>query len=284
MNKYAARLLALSHTMLLAVPMATSAQDNFFANAKIQSQSPKAFAIQPASKAFIDIQIAQTRNDADKLVAAILANKPLKQALSKWQTLSIDEQIPYLKEIFKLEYQTQGYQAPNLVIDNHSYQRNGEARTVYFDFDVNKPSNGTVYLNPEKLEKMGPFAALAFLIHETRHGYQFQHAFKHSQSIAGKAYKAAFTAQQKSPSGSLGFCDFLTLNNEYEAFQFGNLVVGKLTQWQASQKGMGTYASQFNEDESLKINLKALHNDSATDSVLERFNTLEKTQKAALNR
>ena len=73
------------------------------------------------------------------------------------------------------------------------------------------------------------------------------------------------------------FCDFLTLNNEYEAFQFGNYVVTVLTHGQVDTLGMGTYASQYNKDLSLKIDLPSLFEEGAND-VLEKFNLLEKAQ------
>lgn len=76
--------------------------------------------------------------------------------------------------------------------------------------------------------------------------------------------------------------DFLTLINEYEAFQFGNYVVGALTEGVVDTLGMGAYASQYNADFSLKIDLPKLFKDheanSENQSILKAFNTLEKAQ------
>ena len=264
----------------------------FYATQALQSQAPNAFALQPQASAFIATARARTIEDGDKLVAAILAEPDLVTALSQWRELAIEQQIPFLRKIFALEYQTMAITPPKLVIDNHSYPN----KMVYFDFDLahlspltaeSKLSSGVVYLNPDKLAQQDKFASLAFLIHETRHSYQFQlsqqqHADSENRQLAA-GYSAAFTAQ-KTLKG-FGFSDFLTLLNEYEAFQYGNYVLGQLTQWQLDLTNMGTFASQFDHRGQLKIDLLALsksqiHGDSSADkpTLLEQYNRAAKRQ------
>ncbi|SFD38396.1 hypothetical protein [Pseudoalteromonas denitrificans] len=131
---------------------------------------------------------------------------------------------------------------------------------------------------------MDKYAALAFLVHETRHSYQFQLGNTRLKSALVIGYKNAFEVQKLSKAGTLSFSDFLTLLNEYEAFMFGNYVIGKLTHWKVDQSKLGTYASQFNKNSSLKINLLKLHKSTKNDSVLLQFNQLMKAQKEYLGK
>ncbi|MCL1058014.1 hypothetical protein L2729_08360 [Shewanella gelidimarina] len=269
------------------------AAGQFYATQELQSQYPQAFALQPEAQAFVLAAQSKTVADANRLVELILADKSLVKALADWQQLSIDEQIPHLRKIFALEYRSMGIKQPTLIIDNHSYP----TKMVYFDFDVshfaplpsssiNNVSRGTVYLNPEKLATQDKFASLAFLIHETRHSYQFQLSQQANTSandaIFAAGYRAAFNAQ-KSLTG-FGFSDFLTLLNEYEAFQYGNYVLGQLTHWTLDLTGMGTFASQFDQHGQLKIDLATLmppaKSNANTDelSLLEQYNLAAKVQ------
>jgi len=254
--------------------------DKFFANEEIQHQAPLAFALQEASHNFLLSSHKITLEHANKLITAINSDPQLVSAISRWKTLTFEQQTPYLKKVFKLEYASFGIEPPELIIDNTSYP----GKTVFFDFDINNPSSGIVYLNPNKLSKMDKYAALAFLIHETRHSYQFQLSNSRLKSVLVIGYKNAFEVQKSSTAGTLSFSDFLTLLNEYEAFMFGNYVIGKLTNWKVDQSKLGTYASQFDKNGALKIDLLKLHKSTSNDSVLLQFNKLMKSQKEYLGR
>ena len=74
--------------------------------------------------------------------------------------------------------------------------------------------------------------------------------------------------------------------NEYEAFQYGNYVLGKLTHWQVDMLNMGTFASQFDNQGLLKLDLIALSQQSANSSktgvkqatLLEQYNLAAQQQ------
>jgi hypothetical protein len=70
----------------------------------------------------------------------------------------------------------------------------------------------------------------------------------------------------------------LTLLNEYEAFLFGNYVVGRLTDWRVDMIDMGTFASQFDSSGALKIDLEKISRENGGGNILEPFNRLEQTQ------
>ncbi|WP_299568977.1 hypothetical protein [uncultured Shewanella sp.] len=266
--------------------------DNFYANQVLQQQAPHAFALQPQSEAFLAPAYEITLAHANNLVGLIAQDKALTQAIKNWPHLTMDDQIPWLKKVFELAVKSFGTQAPKLIIDNHSYPK----KMVYFDFDVEVGGKGIVYLNPEKLSEEEAFASLAFLIHETRHSYQFQRAMAGEGDVVSQGYLAAFTAQKQLTG--FGFSDFLTLLNEYEAFQYGNYVIGQLTDWQVDMINMGTFASQYDSHGQLKIDLQAmaaqtkfieakpikngaLQNGSETNnqlSLLEQYNQLAQTQ------
>ncbi|MBY6210125.1 hypothetical protein KUV95_01025 [Microbulbifer agarilyticus] len=256
-------------TCLFFCSVWANAAGSFYANPELQRQMPAAFALQPEAQAFLAPAFQQTIAHGDALVAAIQQDAELAQAIADWPKLTIEQQAPYLKRVFAIETQVMGIEPPTLLIDNHSYP----GRMVYFDFDPQNPSTGTVYLNPDKLAERPKYDSLAFLIHETRHSLQFQHAFStNADEVDALAigYAEAFNAQKALQGFS--FSDFLTLVNEYEAFQFGNYVLGKLTNWQLDTQDMGTYASQFDTHGKLKIDLVKLATEDAETSLLERYN------------
>jgi len=256
------------------------AGDRFFANHQHQLKTPAAFALQHQSHKFLLQSQPITFEHGTKLITMINQDSSIVEAIAHWSQLSISQQIPYLKKIFALEYKAFGITPPRLLINTTSYPH----KTVYFDFDVNNPDAGTVYLNPDKLSKMGKFDSLAFLIHETRHSYQFQLAYSNANNHLSHGYKQAFITQKSSLPGSLSFSDFLTLVNEYEAFMFGNYVIGQLTNWQVDQSSLGTYASQFDEQGQLKIDLITIHeNADSSATIVAVFNQLMIAQKKYLN-
>lgn len=267
---------------LLHLPsFALSAPSRFFANPEVQKLAPSAFALQKEALEFVKGLEQETRADRHALVNAIRSNAHLKAAVTRWESFTVEEQIPFLREVFALECQTMGITPPELVI-----QAGITAGPAYFDFDVTKPGAGRVLLNPDALKKeKNQYASLSLLIHETRHAKQFQMAFPLNSeapgSIFAKGYRAAFTAQ-KAITAKFSFCDFLTLLNEYEAFQFGNYVLGELTHWQVDILDMGTFASQYDSQGMLKIDLARLANEVAPENLLSAFNELEKVQKKLL--
>jgi hypothetical protein len=249
----------------------------FIASDTLQKQIPEAFVLQPEAKSFLINSYAETLSTGDKLVELIRAEKDIVNAIKQWETLSFAEQTPILRRIFSIEVSVFGTRAPTLLIDNHSYPN----RLVNFDFDLAEPAKRIVYLNPDKFADEKKYASLAFLLHETRHSFQYQRAFEQNKPFQ-QAYLAAFTAQKQLKG--FGFSNFLTLNNEYEAFLFGNYVLGKLTNWQVDMPSMGTFASQFNEHGVLKMDLRKLQQKLGSETLLQRYNERALTQKALLNR
>ncbi|MDO6610690.1 hypothetical protein Q4601_02540 [Shewanella sp. 1_MG-2023] len=270
----------LSLAMGLSLP---SLADGFYANETLQRQAPDAFALQPEAHDFLVSAYALTIKDGDRLLGLIAEDKALTNAIQQWPEMTIEQQIPWLKKVFALEVRSFGTKAPQLIIDNHSYAN----KMVYFDFDIEAGGNGIVYLNPDKLAEEEAYASLAFLIHETRHSYQFQQALNanandidndsDSEIVAISAgYLAAFKAQKQLKG--FGFSDFLTLLNEFEAFQYGNYVIGQLTDWQIDMINMGTFASQFDNQGQLKIDLNTLLANVDELSLLAQYNELAKEQ------
>ena len=261
----------LSMAMGLSLP---SIADGFYANETLQRQAPDAFALQPEAHDFLVSAYALTIKDGDRLLDLIAEDKALTNVIQQWPEMTIEQQIPWLKKVFALEVRSFGTEAPKLIIDNHSYPK----KMVYFDFDVEAGGNGIVYLNPDKLAEEEAFASLAFLIHETRHSYQFQRAMAGQSDAVSQGYLAAFTAQKQLTG--FGFSDFLTLLNEYEAFQYGNYVIGKLTDWQVDMINMGTFASQYDSQGQLKIDLQAL---AAQTKVLDEKSQLKSVTREQYN-
>lgn len=256
--------------------MQTAFAGNYFADPKVQALAPKAFALQPETIDFHKHLEDHVKSERESLIELIKDNHELALKIENFKDLNWNEKEKVLREVFSLEVKSMNIVAPKLVIDSTSIK--GEA---FFEFDVVNPTPGIVYINPEVIQKdSNPYTALMLLIHETRHSAQFQKAFLSNDSDTPEAiaYKEAFVAQKKFSNEIVGFCDFLTLNNEYEAFQFGNYVVTSLTHGRVDTLGMGTYASQYNADLTLKIDVPELFRTHEGHNVLEAFNKLEKAQ------
>ncbi len=266
--------------LLFFSPFAQAAfpRERFFANPSLQKELPAAFALQKEALSFLLEAGAHTRSDAANLVEAVRSKPALVKAISGWKGLSVSERELALREVFALEVAVMGVETPELVIAKGAAEGG-----AFFEFDLSKPSNGKVILSPEKLDDQN-FESLAFLIHETRHSSQLQRAFGHQKNefpALAAGYLAAFSAQ-KELSGRLGFCDFLTLLNEYEAFLFGNLVVAELTNGAFDMMGMGTFASQQEGSGAPKVDLLQLHHKHP--DALPPFNVLEEPQYEYFNR
>jgi hypothetical protein len=249
---------------------------SFYATAELQMKTPLAFVLQAESSKFLIDSIAEVKNLGTEFVKEIAKDPELLISIQNWSELTIEEQVPLLRKVFKIECQILKIKEPKLIIENDVIPG-----AAFFEFDPSQPGTGIVYLNPNKFSIEEKYQSLALLIHETRHSAQFQLAFSGSSTSLAKSYKAAFINQKKL-QGTLGFCDFLTLANEYEAFLFGNYVLGKLLKWQLDMPSMGTFASQFDEHANLKIDLVELTKHVGPLELLSEFNKLEIEQKRIL--
>ncbi|MEA9357940.1 hypothetical protein SHI21_17040 [Bacteriovorax sp. PP10] len=260
--------------------MAETFNPKYFANEAVQRLAPEAFALRPEAAAFHSVSGKISLKERQALIKLINENPELKAEIVNFKNLDWEKKEKVLKTVFALEVKALKIQAPILIIDSKRIK--GEA---YFDFDIHNPTPGTVIINPEAIAKdSNPYTALLLLVHETRHSAQFQLAFMsdNSDNPMAKSYKAAFIAQKEHATEIVSFCDFLTLINEYEAFQFGNYVISSLVSGDVDTLGMGTYASQFNQDFTLKIDLGKLFKDyeggENKETILNTFNGLEKAQ------
>lgn len=259
------------------VTIAKEKLDPFFANQSLQQKAPNAFVLQPQAANFVRSAFAQTQLQADALVEGLKDHEELSDAIGRWSELSFEEQKPHLQKIIEFQCELMGVTVPELVLDPQLYPD----RLAYFVFDHNNPDAGKVFLNETRFAEQEPVVTLALLIHETRHAYQFQMAYQ-QPGVLADAYKAAFAAQAELKPRSFG--DFLTLANEYEAFQFSNLVIGELFDWKVDLPSMGTYASQYWADKRLKLDLLHLIEDDNPTPLIDLFNQQLQAQKQVLGR
>ncbi|MFD2166962.1 hypothetical protein ACFSJY_11925 [Thalassotalea euphylliae] len=269
MNKAVFWLSLLSATSFSVVTQADPKK--FYANPTLQAENPSAYAVSDVNQAWLEQAHKKREQDAKAVFEALKANTELFKQLQAWETLSFEERMALLPQVFEIECRTMGITPPELVINNTLYPK----RAVNFVFDVRSPGSGLVYLNPKLLKEMDVYAPLAFLLHETRHAYQFQLAYSET-SILAQGYKSAFETQSNLKGAS--FSDFLTLLNEYEAFQFGNHVLELLTDGTFESPMMGTFASQFGNAGQLKIDLVKLHERKENSSLLEKYNRAANVQ------
>lgn len=256
---------------LAVMPSAFADAGKFYANEAMQAKSPKAYALSELNQAWLKQAHHIRSQDAKRFFNALKQESQLFASLIDWPNLSFEQRMSLLPKVFAIECQVLQMVCPELVINNSLYP----TRAVNFVFDIKAPGSGLVYLNPDKLKAMETYAPLAFLIHETRHAYQFQLAFN-EETLLAQGYREAFTTQAQ--QAGFSFSDFLTLLNEYEAFQFGNQMIGLLVNWQVDMPNMGTFASQFDAQGKLKIDLLQLAKVNSTMSLLEAYNQKAKAQ------
>ncbi len=250
----------------------------FFANKPFHENNPGATALHAKSKLFVIKSYRATLKAGDELIAAILKQPTLASDVAHFPALSEDKRIKVMKSVFKIETQLSGTLPPELILDRDA------KKETFFDFDPAKPGPGRVILNPTKLfADTNAYAGLLFLIHETRHSFEFQVGFEENKNHASylvNAYHAGFVAQKNVFDQGLkvSFCDFLTLNQEYEAFLFGNYVMKALTNGAVDTSGMGTLASQYVPGKGLRLDLAKLLKQTPPENVFDAFNELEKVQ------
>tara|TARA_Y100000590_G_scaffold456330_1_gene606705 strand:+ start:520 stop:1395 length:876 start_codon:yes stop_codon:yes gene_type:complete len=250
----------------------------FFANKELQARFPGSFALQKESISFVEKSLKKTFFDGDQLIASIQSQSKLKRSILDFEKLSRSDKLKTLRSVFKLEVLHSGLHAPKLIFDDSA------KKATFFDFDPSLPNSGKVILNPSMLfARPHPYDALLFLIHETRHSYQFQLAFGkkvNTQPEFKNAFRDGFFTQKQwfTQNFRPSFCDFLTLNQEYEAFLFGNYVMETITNGLVDTSQMGTFASQYEPNIGIKINLFELSQKVGHENLLDAFNELEKEQ------
>lgn len=247
--------------------------NSFFATEAIQSHYINSFVLRPELKEFVSLSKKKVFEEGDLFIKNLRKNSKLYNDIQNYEHLSVDQQITILYKVFEIEVKTLGIISPKLVIDKDF------GRAAYFEFDLDDATNGIVFINPLKTFSENPMISLSLLIHETRHAAQLSQAKNLDHTLEGFHYQEAFMAQ-KALKGKLGFSDFLTLNNEYDAFLFANYIMYKLFDGKHEMIDMGTYASQFDQKGDLKIDLEYLH--SHSENIIGDFNQLMKLQKEAL--
>ena len=263
---------------LIAFAPAGNPDPKFFANEDFQVRFPAATILHVGAFDFLKDSVTRTLSDAEKLVNLIRNDSSLSASVKNFPKLSPAERIEVMRKVFALEVRASGLQAPELLLDSTA------RKMTFFDFDPKTPGTGKVILNPERLfADENHYAALLFLIHETRHSFQFQVGFS---SVLGApesqrdAFHSGFLAQKAVFDEGLrvSFCDFLTLNQEYEAFLFGNYVMEELTDGAVDTSDMGTLASQYLPGTGFRLDLLKLRQEAGPDAFLGAFNEAEMIQ------
>ncbi len=257
----------------------------FFARREVEARAPRAFSLMPEAQVGLRAMEAEAITARSSLLGALKAQPDLLASIRRFPTLTWEQRLSILRAVFALECRTLEITPPELVISTTEIK--GPA---YFDFDPARPGTGRVILNPEAIARdPNPWTGLLLLIHETRHSAQFQLAFSEAavgtsaydpdqpRRLRRENYRAAFIAQ-KAFSKDLNFGDFCSLNHEYDAFRFGNFIVGAITDWKADTLDMGCFSSQFDGHGAPRIDLVKLGNLVGYEMLLDVFNELEREQ------
>jgi hypothetical protein len=224
------------------------------------------------------------------LLIIVKSRHELWEALQRLPSLNREQLQATLQQVHDLENKLFGTR-PRLQFDDKFPQ------AAFFKFSTaNKSDPGTIVLNlTDPYMVRNPYSALSLLVHETRHAYQLAWAHKRNNNafdkrIAGAFYNA-FRAQETMKGFS--FLDFCTLTNEFEAFQFASLFISHLTNFTVTDPSLGSFASQFHTDGSLKIDLVQLHQTWSfampdprvlSEKLYNEFNHREEAQMTELNK
>jgi hypothetical protein len=256
--------------------------DRFYAKRTVQNLAPDAFALMPAGLEAVRAIKQTSRGPRSRLVVALRSDSAVASGITRFPSLDWTTKVAVIRQAVAIEAAVLGFTLPPVTIDDGPSRR-----AAYFDFDPAQPGTGRVLLYADVLkQETNPYASLLLALHEVRHSGQFQLAFgppakDKQQRTLQTGFAAAFKAQ-KTLGDKLGFCDFCSLLNEYEAFQCANEVVGHLTGWQVDTVDMGCYSSQFDAKGLLRIDLDGLSRKVGANQVLDAFNRLEKEQFEAL--
>jgi len=241
--------------------------DPFYANAVVQLANPRAYAL---TKPAIRFHAASKHTrEKERVVVQLRLNRPLAEQVKNFETLGYENQVKTLEAVFTALVRAMGIPAPTLRLE-----KGPQGRIAYFDFDPALGGTGTIYIDPGHLQ-VDAYETLILLIHETRHSAQFQLSQSRIPSALAKGYQEAFRVQhQIFQSGTrISFCDFSSLLNEHEAFEFANYVVNRLTGGKVNRIEMGTMASQFNAKSEPHLDvLQLLKSSGGDEETFQIFN------------
>jgi len=257
-------------TVFLNKSVNLSLADPYFANAEIQEKDPQSYALEIRAKNFHRGLDELGYFDHESLISAIKEDSDLHQRILNYPELSLDEKVSLLRKLFKIEVNVLGIKSPDLVIGKAP---NGGP--AYFEFDPEVGGTGRVYLDPIELAKEDhPFSARVLLLHETRHSAQFQLGQSHLDDPVFIGYRESFKTQKRIfiNHEKVSFCDFTTLLNEYEAFQFANFVMNRLSDGKINIKDMGTPAGQFDENGKILFDLFDFIKRTPRNDIYDEFN------------
>lgn len=275
--------------------------EKFNARKEFQHKAPYAFVLEPEGALYLEQLNTQAIQDADAFSNSLLGDHVFSAKLKNFPTVTLDQKKNILKDLFAREIASlQKSHLGQFTLEPPILDLNDQFKApAYFDFDLADPSNpGKIVINLIDAEVLNrPNAAISFLVHETRHSFQLQFA---RQMVAQPTYaklSAGFLSAFQAQKTMRGFTrmDFYTLANEYEAFLFGDRVILRVFDHTIDFLDMGSFASQFKSDETLKLDILTLQRDwnhgfletgsvdpERAEKLFDQFNALEEIQRGEM--
>lgn len=248
---------------------------------EVQHEVPYAFALNRESMPFHSALSQLALKERSALIKKIKENPFLVQQIQNYPKLTLKQQEYVLNQVFISEVQVLKMRIPTLILGPGP-----GGRSTFFEFDPNIPLPGKVYIDFKRLKETDhPYASLALLIHETRHSAQLQLS-QVDRGPLGQGYAEAFIFQHElfQSGRKISFCNFASLLNEYEAFQFANYVLFELTDGQVSIEGMGTAASSYDQRGNLIVDLLRVMRTSPEHIWFEQMNRINQLVKLRRSR
>ena len=260
---------------------ASGAQRKLLASAAVEGKDPSAFVLSPDNADFRSALAQVIDPNRQKFIAAIKGNPDLMNKFQNWNTLAQADQVATLKQVSDLEGQVMGFTPPPIVTKPGVP---GDGTLGFFAPDP-QGGLGSVTLFPDAIAKADNWTPLVTISHEMEHAHQDQivKAAAAGQFAAGspeatlaKGFSSADQGiEQVGGENKLNYGDYAHLNNEYDAFRFGNPTGAVVSDGAANTSDLGFVDAQFDKTGAPLLDINQLAQQVGPDNLLSAVNQKE---------
>ncbi|MBC7543564.1 MAG: hypothetical protein H7338_12625 [Candidatus Sericytochromatia bacterium] len=221
------------------------------AHPSVQLAKPKAFALAPEAKPFLEALSRTVEPMRVRLAERLLTDPAVTQGLARWERATAADQPATLNVVAAIEGEVMGCLVPPIVAQTG---RAAQAGTMAY-YLPGTDDIGQVVLYPDVMAHGGKYLALATLVHEIRHAaqYQLMQAGDRNQGAAAEdtvtlvnAYEETWKAiTALGGESAIAYGDYVHLNIEYDAFQTGNQVAAIVSKGTFDALGNGFIDTQY---------------------------------------
>jgi hypothetical protein len=224
-------------------------KDDIAAHPSVQLAQPRAFALTPASAAFLEALDRSVEPQRRALAQRLADDATVSTGIARWDRMAAADRFAMLERVADLEGEVMGFQVPPITPSTNTDDPNVQA---YFQPENN--GLGEIVIFTQTLARGNAYRAIATVVHEARHAAQFQLAFGSGaktgdDAVLGDAYASAWAyTNALGDESKLAYGDYVHLNAEYDAFQTGNEVAALLSGGALDTLGYGFVTTQYDRN------------------------------------